>query len=78
MDSLSCTGACDDRNLSVGNALKHEPRKSPSVDKDGNPDGTGYGFGWFPGYAINVDTGERLNIMFSEDFLLYQTTTEPI
>lgn len=59
--------ACDDRNLSVGNALKHEPRKSPSVDKDGNPDGTGYGFGWFPGYAINVETGERLNIMFSED-----------
>ena len=23
--------------------------------------------GWFPGYAINVETGERLNIMFSEN-----------
>ena len=23
--------------------------------------------GWFPGYAINVATGERLNIMFGED-----------
>ena len=23
--------------------------------------------GWFPGYAINVVTGERLNIMFGED-----------
>ena len=59
--------ACENKNLSVGNALRHEPRKSPSVDKNGNPDGTGNGFGWFPGYAINVETGERLNIMFSED-----------
>lgn len=25
------------------------------------------GMGWFPGYAINVETGERLNIMFGED-----------
>jgi hypothetical protein len=23
--------------------------------------------GWFPGYAINVETGERLNILFGED-----------
>ncbi len=23
--------------------------------------------GWFPGYAINIETGERLNIMFSEN-----------
>ena len=23
--------------------------------------------GWFPGYAINVETGERLNIMFGEN-----------
>jgi hypothetical protein len=25
------------------------------------------GMGWFPGYAINTATGERLNIMFGED-----------
>ncbi|MCR4659467.1 MAG: hypothetical protein K5650_04135 [Bacteroidales bacterium] len=25
------------------------------------------GMGWFPGYAISVATGERLNIMFGED-----------
>ena len=25
------------------------------------------GMGWFPGYAINITTGERLNIMFGED-----------
>jgi hypothetical protein len=23
--------------------------------------------GWFPGYAINVETGERLNMAFGED-----------
>jgi len=25
------------------------------------------GMGWFPGYAINIETGERLNIMFGEN-----------
>jgi hypothetical protein len=25
------------------------------------------GMGWFPGYAINLETGERLNIMFGEN-----------
>ncbi len=47
---------------------RHEPKNCPSVDKDGNPDNSGTtGYGWFPGYAINVETGERLNIMFAED-----------
>jgi hypothetical protein len=60
--------ASEDNTSSIGGALKQEPRKSPSVDKDGNPDNSGTtGFGWFPGYAINVETGERLNLMFSED-----------
>ncbi|PCJ89479.1 MAG: hypothetical protein COA57_01735, partial [Flavobacteriales bacterium] len=26
-----------------------------------------YGMGWFPGYAIDVETGERLNMAFGED-----------
>lgn len=26
-----------------------------------------YGMGWFPGYAICTETGERLNLMFGED-----------
>jgi len=42
-------------------------RQSPSVDKEGNPDGTGNGMGWFPGYAIDVETGRRLNIAFCEN-----------
>lgn len=55
-----------------------------SVDKDGNknfastassnPDDpnyiSAYGMGWFPGYAIDVETGERLNIGFGEDSYL--------
>jgi hypothetical protein len=28
------------------------------------------GMGWFPGYAINVETGERLNIIFGENSAL--------
>lgn len=48
--------------------IRHEPKTCPSVDKDGKPDNSGTtGFGWFPGYAINVETGERLNIMFAEN-----------
>lgn len=42
-------------------------RDAPSVGKDGLPDGTGTSMGWFPGYAINVETGERLNMAFGED-----------
>ena len=48
--------------------VRMEPKKCPSVDKDGNPDNSGTtGMSWFPGYAINVETGERLNIMFAEN-----------
>jgi hypothetical protein len=68
--------------LAEGNAKRLYKRESASVDKDGNPcvigDGpsenpndpnyiSDKGMGWFPGYAINVETGERLNMMFAED-----------
>ena len=68
--------------LAEGHATQYTVRKSPSVDKDGNfadpnaqpsmdPESPAYispvGMGWFPGYAINVETGERLNVMFSEN-----------
>ena len=67
--------SCPDRTKSEGGALKNEPRKAKSVGKDGKPDGSKDGFGengdegmgWFPGYAINIETGERLNMMFSEN-----------
>ncbi|MCX6233032.1 MAG: T9SS C-terminal target domain-containing protein [Bacteroidetes bacterium] len=56
--------------LAEGGAKKFELRKHNSINKEGVDD-TGYdyatGMSWFPGYAINVATGERLNIMFGED-----------
>lgn len=71
----------DDNVVSQGNSKKFELRGHFSVDKDGNyassADGqdanpeaadyiSGEGMGWFPGYAISVESGERLNIMFGE------------
>lgn len=58
----------DDVQLAMDNTEKFHLRSSSSVDKNGNPDASGTkGMGWFPGYAINVETGERLNIMFGEN-----------
>jgi len=54
-------------SLAIGFAEKLNLRESPSVDKDGNPDGTGNGWGWFPGYAVDLERGVRLNMMFAED-----------
>lgn len=51
----------------VGNATQFSPRVAPSVDKNGQPDGDGNGMGWFPGYAVDVETGKRLNIFFGEN-----------
>ena len=57
----------DDSLPSIGNARKMDLRLSPSVDKNGNPDTTGtMGMSWFPGYTVNVETGERLNMAFGE------------
>ena len=60
--------------LSENGQVKMGLRQSPSVGKDGLPDNsldengdTIKGLGWFPGYAIDVESGERLNIIFSED-----------
>ncbi|MCX6296224.1 MAG: T9SS type A sorting domain-containing protein [Bacteroidetes bacterium] len=70
---------CDDKTLSEGNARKLFMRAHASVDKNGLSVGqSGYnaadgdlngttGMGWFPGYAINLETGERLNMAFGED-----------
>ena len=73
---------CPDKNLSEGGVERFGKRAGQSVDKDGNPAPVGSGastnpndpnyisetgFGWFPGYAINIETGERLNIIFGEN-----------
>jgi hypothetical protein len=73
---------CPDPNLAEGGVKRFSPRAGASVNKDGvkatddavpsnDPNDPAFispvGFGWFPGYAINLETGERLNIMFGED-----------
>ena len=60
----------------VGDRSMFDLRQAANVTKDDN-DGDGLpaqdnedpgeGMGWFPGYAINVETGERLNIFFGEN-----------
>jgi hypothetical protein len=73
----------DNPQLAEGNAPKMQPRRSPSVDKDGNfyngpenetsedPNDANFvsatGMGWFPGYVYDVETGERLNVAFGEN-----------
>jgi len=71
-----------DPDFNQGNVERFQLRSAPSVDKDGNPATEGSepsdnpadpnyisatSMGWFPGYVINIETGERLNIMFGED-----------
>ena len=51
---------------SVGKEAGSNGNPSPDNDTDsqGNPR---IGMGWFPGYAIDVESGERLNIFFAEN-----------
>lgn len=57
-------------------------RQSPSVGSDTDPNGTPEagdkgGKSWFPGYAIDVETGRRLTIFFGENSA-YDFNTNPI
>jgi hypothetical protein len=78
---------CADDSLSEGKVSRFDFRAALSLDKDGNPATPGSGpsedpsapnyisdssMSWFPGYAINVETGERMNIMFGEDSWLVE------
>jgi hypothetical protein len=60
-----------EEQLNVGQALPGTLRKSKSIDKYGNPDNTEtFGQSWFPGYAIDIETGARLHIAFGENSFL--------
>jgi hypothetical protein len=78
---------CPDNNLSQGGVDRFKFRAAPSVDREGNSAAIGSGpsddpnapnyisdssMSWFPGYAINVETGERMNIVFGEDSWLVE------
>lgn len=74
---------CWDTALAENGCQRFYTRKAKSIDKNGNktpegvtaasnnPEDPNYlsadGMGWFPGYAINIETGERLNIMYGEN-----------
>lgn len=55
----------EDTNLTINGARKGDLRKSTSKDADGN-EIVGQGMSYFPGYAINKETGERLIVAFGE------------
>lgn len=66
-------------NTTPANVAKLSPRPVPSVDKSGIPLGSPgcneaeasvtstTSMGWFPGYVVALETGERLNVAFGED-----------
>ena len=51
--------------LSVGKEAGPDGRPAPDMETDDNGQPL-KGFGWFPGYAVDVETGKRLNIFFGE------------
>ncbi len=56
----------DQAGLVVQGGKTHmDIREHASVNKRGE-DETGRGMGWFPGYAVDVETGQRLNVFFGE------------
>jgi hypothetical protein len=61
------------RLTTEGGTSMFDLRRKPSVGKDAGPnglpqpDGDGNGMSWFPGYAIDVETGKRVNIFFGEN-----------
>lgn len=50
-------------------------RSSQSIDQNGNAISGETGMSYFPGYAIDVETGERLNIFFGENSV-YRTEND--
>lgn len=45
-------------------------RNAPSLDEYGNEIAGSTGFSYFPGYAIEIETGKRLNMAFGENSFL--------
>lgn len=63
---------CDNqlKSSNEGAVNKFSLRKGTSRDRNLNPIAGETGFSYFPGYAINLETGERLQIAFGEDSYL--------
>jgi hypothetical protein len=73
---------CPEQALAQNQGRIGKPRARASIDKSGRSAGqAGYnaaegdlvsvnGMGWFPGYAIDIETGRRLNIAYGENSFL--------
>ena len=70
----------DGEEIAAGKPIQFDTRDARSVTRQGGPDGLptvdddigadlANGMGWFPGYAIDVETGQRLEIFFGENSL---------
>lgn len=71
----------EDPTFTEGNVEKFHVRDHASLERDpdaeGNPvySSTSKGFSWFPGYAVDVETGQRLNIIIGENSSLKSKNT---
>jgi len=61
-----------DASLNINGAKPGGMRKSASLDKNGNTIAGSEGMSYFPGYAIDIETGARLNMAFGENSFLGQ------
>jgi hypothetical protein len=59
-------------SLTEGGATAGMLRKGLSVDKMGNTIAGSTGMSWFPGYAIDVESGVRLHMAFGENSFLFK------
>ncbi len=57
-------------NGTEGRMAKFNMRLAPSKTKEFTDEPGSFGLSWFPGYVINLETGERMNIAFGEDSYL--------
>ncbi len=63
-----------DSQFSTNDSLMFQLLQRPAASKEAGPDGMPLddpdlpnGYAWFPGYAVDVETGERLNVFFGEN-----------
>ena len=56
-----------DETKTIGETAQFGIRQSNSLDKNGNEITGEVGRSWFPGYAIDMESGRRVNITFAED-----------
>ncbi len=61
-----------DKNGKKSGDAGYNAQEGGTIDSMGVAIPAPMGMGWFPGYAINLETGERLNMAFGEDSYLAQ------